>query len=191
MRTDYWMGGTLVLITVTALAVLAWILVNRSDRSVWRVQVTPEGLTLWPAGELVPESLPWSDVEAVTLMSWVAGSRTVRTLRLQVRGQRRRIGIREHVPGFQDVQQAIRHSAPALPVHEEFSYWRTWLPFATPLAAIAVNMLNGGFQLVVRGYVQRELSSIETVVWSVLLLACSAMAVWFFLLVRRARQARQ
>ena len=187
MRTDYWIGGTLVLITLVALAVLGWILVNRSDRSVWRVQVTPEGLTLWPAGELVPESLPWSDVEAVTLMRWVAGSRTMRTLRLQVRGQRRRIGIREHVPGFQDVQQAIRYSAPGVPVHEEFSYWRTWLPFA----GLAVNMFNGAFQLVVRGYVQRDLSSIETVIWSVLLLACSGVAVWFFLLVRRARQASQ
>jgi hypothetical protein len=183
----YWIGDTLVLIALAALAVLGWILVNRSDRSVWRVQVTPEGLTLWPAGELVSESLPWSDLEAATLMSWAAGPRTMRTLRLQVRGQRRRIGIREHVPGIQDVQQAIR-STSAEPMHEEFSYWRTWLPFAP----VAVNIsFNGVLQLVVRGYVRRDHSSIETVLWSVLLLACSGVAAWLLLRVRRARQASQ
>ena len=187
MTTEYWIGGTLVLIALAALAVLGWILLSRSDRSVWRVQVTPEGLTLWPAGELVPESLAWADIEAVTLMSWVAGLRTTRTLRLQVRGQRKRIGIREHVPGFEDVQRAVRYSAPAARFHEEFSYWRTWLP----LAPLAVNLFNGALQLVVRGYARRDLSPIETVAWSVLSLASLGVAVWFLAAVRRARPAGQ
>jgi hypothetical protein len=109
----------------------------------------------------------------------------MRTLRLQVRGQRRRIGIREHVPGFEHVQHAVRDSVPDLRVREEFSYWRTWLPFA----GLAINIFNGALQLVVRGYFRRDLSGIETVIWSVLLLASSGVAVWFVLLVRRTRQA--